>query len=160
GNSGGALLNINGEVIGINSNKIGGEVIEGMGYAIPISAASPIIADLMLKETKNKVAKDERGFLGISGISVTQELADDYGMPKGLYITKVYENTPAEEIGLKKGDIITSFDGEEITSMDDLYLLLEYCAKGDTVELVVMKIGNNGYRSTKMSVTLGAKAEQ
>lgn len=160
GNSGGALLNVKGEVIGINSNKIGGEVIEGMGYAIPISAASPIIADLMLKETKNKVAKDERGFLGISGISVTEELADDYGMPKGLYITKVYEGTPAEEIGLKKGDIITSFDGEEITSMDELIILLEYYAKGDTVELVVMKAGNNGYRSTKVSVTLGDKSAQ
>lgn len=158
GNSGGALLNVKGEVIGINSNKIGGEVIEGMGYAIPISAASPIIADLMLKETKNKVAKDERGFLGISGISVTEELADDYGMPRGLYITKVYEGTPAEEIGLKKGDIITSFDGEEITSMDELYVLLEYYAKGDTVELIVMKAGSNGYRSTKVSVTLGAKS--
>lgn len=160
GNSGGALLNVKGEVIGINSNKIGGEVIEGMGYAIPISAASPIIADLMLKETKNKVAKDERGFLGISGISVTEELADDYGMPKGLYITKVYEGTPAEEIGLKKGDIITSFDGEEITSMDELFILLEYYAKGDTVELIVMKAGNNGYRSTKVSVTLGDRAAQ
>lgn len=160
GNSGGALLNVKGEVIGINSNKIGGEVIEGMGYAIPISAASPIIADLMLKETKNKVAKDERGFLGISGISVTEELADDYGMPRGLYITKVYEGTPAEEIGLKKGDIITSFDGEEITSMDELLILLEYYAKGDTVELVVMKAGSNGYRSTKVSVTLGDKSAQ
>ncbi len=160
GNSGGALLNVKGEVIGINSNKIGGEVIEGMGYAIPISAASPIIADLMLKETKNKVAKDERGFLGISGISVTEELADDYGMPKGLYITKVYEGTPAEEIGLKKGDIITSFDGEEITSMDELIVLLEYYAKGDTVDLIVMKAGSNGYRSTKVSVTLGDKSAQ
>lgn len=160
GNSGGALLNINGEVIGINSNKIGGEVIEGMGYAIPISAASPIIADLMLKETKNKVAKDERGFLGISGISVTDDLADDYGMPKGLYITKVYEGTAAEEAGLKKGDIITSFDGEEISSMDELYLMLEYYAKGDTVELTVMKVGSNGYRSTKISVTLGEKTAQ
>lgn len=160
GNSGGALLNVKGEVIGINSNKIGGEVIEGMGYAIPISAASPIIADLMLKETRNKVAKDERGFLGISGISVTEELADDYGMPRGLYITKVYEGTPAEEIGLKKGDIITSFDGEDISSMDELYMMLEYYAKGDTVELVVMKAGNNGYRSTKVSVTLGDKSAQ
>lgn len=160
GNSGGALLNVKGEVIGINSNKIGGEVIEGMGYAIPISAASPIIADLMLKETKNKVAKDERGFLGISGISVTEELADDYGMPKGLYITKVYGGTPAEEIGLKKGDIITTFDGEEITSMDELLILLEYYAKGDTVELIVMKAGINGYRSTKVSVTLGDKSAQ
>lgn len=159
GNSGGALLNVKGEVIGINSNKIGGEVIEGMGYAIPISAASPIIADLMLKETKSKVAKDERGFLGISGIRVTEELADDYGMPKGVYITKVYEGTAAEAAGLKKGDIITSFDGEDISSMDELYAVLEYYAKGDTVELTVMKASNNGYRSTKVSVTLGRKMD-
>lgn len=160
GNSGGALLNIKGEVIGINSTKIGGEIIEGMGYAIPISAASPIIADLMLKETKNKVAKDERGFLGISGISVTDELADDYGMPKGLYIMKVYEDTAAEAAGLKKGDIITSFDGEKISSMDELYMLLEYYAKGDTVELEVMKAGINGYKNAKVSVTLGDKSTQ
>lgn len=160
GNSGGALLNIKGEVIGINSNKIGGEVIEGMGYAIPISAASPIIVDLMMKETKNKVAKEERGYLGISGISVTEELADDYGMPRGVYITKVYEGTPAEEAGLKKGDIITSFDGEEISSMDELYIVLEYYAKGDTVELNVMKAGINGYREAKISITLGDKSAQ
>lgn len=159
GNSGGALLNIKGEVIGINSNKIGGEVIEGMGYAIPISAASPIIVDLMMKETKNKVAKEERGFLGISGLSVTEEMADDYGIPRGAYITKVYEGTPAEEAGLKKGDIITSLDGEEITSVDELYLALEYYAKGDTVELTVMKAGINGYRETKISIKLGKKTE-
>lgn len=160
GNSGGALLNINGEVIGINSNKIGGEVIEGMGYAIPISAASPIIADLMLKETKNKVAKEERGFLGISGISVTEEVADDYGMPRGVYITKVYEGTAADAAGLKKGDIIVSFDGEKIASMDELYIVLEYYAKGDTVELNVMKAGVNGYRETTVSITLGDKSTQ
>ena len=81
-------------------------------------------------------------------------------MPKVIYITKVYEGTPAEEVGLKKGDIITSFDGEEITSMDELYILLEYYAKGDTVELVVMKPGSNGYHSTKVSVTLGDKSAQ
>ena len=83
GNSGGALLNIKGEVIGINSNKIGGSAVEGMGYAIPISSASPIIAELMLKETKSKVAEEERGYLGISGISVTQEVSQAYGMPEG-----------------------------------------------------------------------------
>ena len=85
GNSGGALLNVEGEVIGINSNKIGGSTVEGMGYAIPISAANPIIADLMLKETKSKVAEEERGYLGISGISVTEEVSQAYGMPEGVY---------------------------------------------------------------------------
>ena len=157
GNSGGALLNINGEVIGINSNKIGGSVIEGMGYAIPISAASPILAELMLKETKNKVAEDERGFLGISGISVTAEVSSAYGMPEGVYIAQVYDGTAAAAAGLVKGDIITEFDGESISSMEELQTLLEYYAKGDTVEMTVMKVGSGGYLSTTVTITLGNK---
>ncbi|MCM1038898.1 MAG: trypsin-like peptidase domain-containing protein [Roseburia sp.] len=160
GNSGGALLNMKGEVIGINSNKIGGSVIEGMGYAIPISAASPIIADLMLRETKNKVAEDERGFLGISGISVTSDVSETYGMPAGVYISQVYEGTAAEAAGLQRGDIITSFDGIKVTSMDDLQRLLEYYAKGDTVDITIMTVGNGGYRTKTVSITLGNKAQQ
>lgn len=160
GNSGGALLNMKGEVIGINSNKIGGSVIEGMGYAIPISAASPIIADLMLRETKNKVAEEERGFLGISGISVTNEVSSTYGMPEGVYIAQVYENTAAEAAGLKKGDIITEFDGIKISSMDELQRQLEYYAKGDTVQITVMTIGSDGYHDKTVDITLGNKVEQ
>lgn len=160
GNSGGALLNMKGEVIGINSNKIGGSVIEGMGYAIPISAASPIIADLMLRETKSKVAEEERGFLGISGISVTEEVSSTYGMPEGVYIAQVYQNTAAEAAGLVKGDIIIEFDGIKISSMDELQRQLEYYAKGDTVEVTVMTIGNGGYRSKTVNITLGNKVEQ
>lgn len=160
GNSGGALLNINGEVIGINSNKIGGSVVEGMGYAIPISAASPIIADLMLRETKNKVAEEERGFLGISGISVTTDVSSTYGMPEGVYVAQVYDGTAAAAAGLEKGNIITSFDGVKIKSMDELQKLLEYYAKGDTVDLTVMVISNGGYRSKTVSITLGNKVEQ
>ena len=160
GNSGGALLNIKGEVIGINSNKIGGSVVEGMGYAIPISAASPIIADLMLRETRNKVAEDERGFLGISGISVTPDVSSTYGMPEGVYIAQVYEGTAAAAAGLQKGDIINSFDGIKITSMDELQKTLEYYAKGDTVDLTVMTIGAGGYRSKTVTITLGNKVEQ
>lgn len=160
GNSGGALLNIKGEVIGINSNKIGGSVVEGMGYAIPISAASPIIADLMLRETKNKVAEEERGFLGISGISVTPEVSSTYGMPEGVYIAQVYDGTAAAAAGLQKGDIITAFDNAKVTSMDELQRLLEYYAKGDTVEVTVMTIGNGGYESKTVNLTLGNKVEQ
>lgn len=160
GNSGGALLNIQGEVIGINSNKIGGSVIEGMGYAIPISAASPIIADLMLKETKNKVAEEERGFLGISGISVTADVSSTYGLPEGVYIAQVYEGTAAEAAGLQRGDIITEFDGDKVTSMDELQRILEYYAKGDTVDMTVMSVGSGGYRSKTVSITLGNKVEQ
>ncbi len=158
GNSGGALLNIKGEVVGINSNKIGGSAVEGMGYAIPISAASPIIAELMLKETKNKVAEEERGYLGISGISVTQEVSEAYGMPEGVYISQVYENTAAEAAGLRKGDIIVEFDGDKISSMDTLQKELEFYAKGDTVEITVMSPGVGGYESRTVELTLGNKA--
>ncbi len=155
GNSGGALLNMKGEVIGINSNKIGGSAIEGMGYAIPISSASPIIAELMLKETKDKVAEEERGYLGISGISVTDYVSETYGMPKGVYISQVYENTAAAKAGLRKGDIITEFDGEEIESMDELQYELEFHAKGDTVEITVMSADGYGYSDRKVQITLG-----
>ncbi len=155
GNSGGALLNMKGEVIGINSNKIGGSAIEGMGYAIPISAASPIIAELMLKETKNKVAEDERGYLGISGITVTEYVIEAYDMPEGVYISQVYENTAAAAAGLRKGDIITAFDGERITSMDELQRELEFHAMGDTVDVTVMSVGIQGYAEMTVQLTLG-----
>lgn len=160
GNSGGALLNMKGEVIGINSNKIGGSAVEGMGYAIPISSASPIIAELMLKETKNKVAEDERGYLGISGISVTDYVSETYGMPKGVYISQVYENTAAAEAGLRKGDIITEFDGEQIESMDELQYELEFYAKGDTVELTVMSADGFGYTDRKVQMVLGNRMQE
>lgn len=158
GNSGGALLNMKGEVIGINSNKIGGSAIEGMGYAIPISAASPIIAELMLKETKNKVAEEERGYLGISGISVTEEVSEAYGMPEGVYISQVYENTAAAAAGLRKGDIIVAFDGDKISSMDALQRELEFYAQGDTVDVTVMTPGAGGYESRTVQLTLGNRS--
>ncbi len=160
GNSGGALLNIKGEVIGINSNKIGGSAVEGMGYAIPISSASPIIAELMLKETKSKVAEEERGYLGISGISVTQEVSQAYGMPEGVYIAQVYENTAAAAAGLKQGDIITEFGGDKITSMEELQKELEFYAKGDVVDVKVMTMTVAGYEEVTRQLTLGNKVTE
>lgn len=159
GNSGGALLNMKGEVIGINSNKIGGSAVEGMGYAIPISSASPIIAELMLKETKNKVAEEERGYLGISGINVTPDVSGTYGIPEGVFITQVYDNTAASAAGLRKGDIITELNGEEITTMDELQKELEFHAKGETVEITIMTASNNGYVSKQVQLTLGNKVQ-
>ncbi len=160
GNSGGALLNIKGEVIGINSNKIGGSAVEGMGYAIPISSASPIIAELMLKETKSKVAEEERGYLGISGISVTQEVSQAYGMPEGVYIAQIYENTAAAAAGLKKGDIITEFGGDKIASMEELQKELEFYAKGDVVDVKVMTMTVAGYEEVTRQLTLGNKVTE
>ncbi len=160
GNSGGALLNIKGEVIGINSNKIGGSAVEGMGYAIPISSASPIIAELMLKETKSKVAEEERGYLGISGISVTKEVSQAYGMPEGVYVAQVFENTAASAAGLKQGDIITEFGGDRISSMEELQKELEFYAKGDTVEVKVMTMTVAGYEEVTVNLTLGNKVSE
>ncbi|MDD3368550.1 MAG: trypsin-like peptidase domain-containing protein [Lachnospiraceae bacterium] len=157
GNSGGALLNIQGEVIGINSNKIGGTTIEGMGYAIPISAAKPIISDLMLKETKSKVTEEQKGYLGISGQTVSEEAIQSYNMPAGVYIAQVYDGTGAAEAGMQTGDIITSLDGAEVTSMEDLQKQLEYYAAGTTVQVTIERAEAGGYQSSKLTVTLGAQ---
>lgn len=157
GNSGGALLNIKGEVIGINSNKIGGNAVEGMGYAIPISAAKPIIEDLMLKETRAKVSEENKGYLGISPRTVADEMTEIYGMPKGAYVTQVYEGTGAYEAGIRKGNIITAFDGNKISSAEDLLRVMEYYAVGDTVDVTIMYGSQDGWESETVTVTLGEK---
>lgn len=159
GNSGGALLNIKGEVIGINSNKIGGSVVEGMGYAIPISAAKPIIEDLMLRETREKVSEENKGYLGISQLTVVDEMAEAYGMPRGVFVSQVYEGTGAEAAGIVKGNIITEFDGNKITSSEDLLRVMEYYSVGDTVEVVLMQGSPEGWESKTVTVTLGGKFE-
>ena len=155
GNSGGALLNVKGEVIGINSNKIGGSAIEGMGYAIPISSAEPIIENLMLKETKNKVEEAKKGYLGITGINVTSDVASMYGMPEGVYITQVYDGTAAANAGMQNGDIITGFEGSTVGSMEDLQGYLEYYEIGETVEVTIMRVSNGTYTEQILQVVLG-----
>lgn len=159
GNSGGALLNIRGEVIGINSNKIAGSAVEGMGYAIPISTAKPIIEELMTKETREKVEEEQKAFLGISGINVTEDVQMNYGLPEGVYIAQVYDNTAAQKAGLTKGDIIVEFDGEKIESFEELSSLLEYYSKGTTVEVVIMQGSPEGYQEKTITVTLGGRTD-
>ncbi|MCI9385013.1 MAG: PDZ domain-containing protein [Lachnospiraceae bacterium] len=159
GNSGGALLNVRGEVIGINSSKIADYVIEGMGYAIPISTAKPIIDDLMQKETKKKVPLEERAFLGIAGTDVTEDANARYEMPEGVYVSNVLENTAADKAGILKGDIITYIDGEKLTQMDQLQGMLEYYAAGTEVEMVIMRQRDGEYRQQTIDVTLGAKED-
>lgn len=159
GNSGGALLNMKGQVIGINSNKIGGSVVEGMGYAIPISSARPIIEDLMTKTTRVAVEEGKKGFLGISGVNVTDDAANVYNMPKGIMIAQVYSGTGAEAAGLIKGNIITKFDGSSVTSMEELQKMLGYYAAGTTVEVTVMEGSPDGWAEKVVNVTLGARQE-
>ena len=157
GNSGGALLNLSGEVIGINSSKIGGSTVEGMGYAIPISAAEPIISDLSLQTTKIKVPEDERGYIGISIREVSASMAQVYGMPQGIYITGVSEKSAAEAAGLQPHDIIVKFDTFEIENSADLTDALQYYAAGTTVSIEVMRIQGNEYVRVPLELTLGEK---
>ncbi|MBP3604515.1 MAG: trypsin-like peptidase domain-containing protein [Lachnospiraceae bacterium] len=157
GNSGGALLNIKGEVIGINSNKIGGTAVEGMGYAIPISDAHPIIENLMARETKLRVDEEKQGYLGITGIDVVAEYSEIYGMPMGVYVSSVSEGTGAHKAGLVRGDVITAVNDQEISSMVELKEELTYYAAGDTVELTIMQGSPTGYQAKKVSVTLSSK---
>ncbi|WP_049945623.1 trypsin-like peptidase domain-containing protein [Butyrivibrio sp. LC3010] len=157
GNSGGALLNIRGEVIGINSNKIGGEAIEGMGYAIPISTAKPIIEQLMTEKTRSKLAEDQRGYLGISGVGVTSDVSQMYGLPLGVYVASVADGSGAKNAGIQESDIITKFDGKEISSMEDLQNKLAYYEAGETVTVTVKRQSTDGYQDQDIQVTLGTK---
>jgi len=159
GNSGGALLNVKGEVIGINSNKIGGSAIEGMGYAIPISSAEPIITNLMSRETKSKVDLEKKGYLGISGINVTSDVANMYGMPEGVYVTQVYEDTAAAQAGMLNGDIIVGFEGSTVGGMEDLQGYLEYYEVGETVEVTVMRAEGGKYTEQMLQVVLGEQVQ-
>ena len=157
GNSGGALLNMNGEVIGINSNKIGGTTVEGMGYAIPITSASPIIADLMERQTRSKVAEDEVGYIGISLQEVTSQISQMYNMPEGIYVVSVEDGSAAANAGIMKGDIITRFDGNRITSYSDLQNVLQYYAAGDSASITVQRPLNGVYVSVELNLTLGSR---
>lgn len=157
GNSGGALLNSKGEVIGINAVKYAASGVEGMGYAIPISKAKPIFDELMNRETKTKVSEEQSAYLGISGVDVTQEASQTYGMPMGVYIAQVGEGTAAEKGGLKKGDIITEFDGESISTMVELQRLMQYYPAGSEVAIKLQEAGSNGYTEKTITVTLGKK---
>lgn len=156
GNSGGALLNANGEVIGINSAKINSSAVEGMGFAIPISDASDVIQNLMNKETRSMVSDEERGYLGIKGYDVSEEGAQMYNMPTGVYVKEVMSGGGAEKAGLTKGSIITGFEGSSISGMSSLQEQLQYYKAGEEVTLTVQIPDKNGeYTEKDIKVTLG-----
>lgn len=159
GNSGGALLNSKGEVIGINSAKIAESSVEGIGYAIPISDVSDTLTDLMNQETKTKVAEDEQGQIGIQGVDVTEDSAQMYNIPTGVYISSVVKGGGAEKAGLSKGMVITGIDGTTVDSMSTLQEQLQYYKAGETVKLTVEVPANSGdYEEKEIEVTLGSKS--
>ena len=158
GNSGGALVNASGEVIGINSSKLVGDSVEGVGYAIPISDVSDLLENLMNQETKTKVAEADQGAIGIKGMSVSTEYSQQLNMPEGVYVSEVTKGGGAEKAGMTRGCIITGINGTTVSSKDDLQEQLQYYAKGDEVELTIQVPQSNGeYQEQSVNVTLGAK---
>ena len=160
GNSGGALFNMRGQVIGINSAKLANSMIEGMGYAIPISTALPILNDLEDRVTRTKVEAGTEGILGISCQNVSEEASKLYGIPKGVYIGEVNEGGAAEKAGIRKADVLIKFDGLNISSVAELKSTLQYYKAGETVNIVVSRMGDEGYNEVTLTITLDAKAQQ
>lgn len=156
GNSGGALINASGEVIGINSVKYASDDVEGMGYAIPISAAVPIINELMNRE---QLSISEQGYLGIKGLDITEQLSNTYNMPEGIYVSEVTAGSPAEKGNIVTGDIITEINGREVKTLEELQEVLTYTKAGTKVSITVKKIKNGEYEKQKCTVTLGSKGK-
>lgn len=154
GNSGGALLNTKGQVIGINSAKIADSSVEGVGYAIPISVAIPIIDELMNREN---LSDAEKGYLGISGRTVTAE-ASSYNIPNGVYVVEVSKGGAADKAGIKSGDIITSINNMEVTTIESLQQKANSYRKGTKVEIIILRSNDGDYQEKKVEVTLQGKA--
>lgn len=153
-NSGGALLNANGEVIGINVAKEAGQSSESMGYSIPINTAVPILKELVNRETRDKLSNSERGYIGATVVDVSDDAKDLYDMPQGAFVYEVSEGSAAEQAGIHKGDIITKFEGISVTDKEDLIDQMSYYKVGETVTLEVQSATNGSYEAREVEVTL------
>ena len=159
GNSGGALLNMKGELIGINSAKYADSAVEGMGYAIPISKAKPILEELMNRETREKVDSSKKGYLGVSLANLTTEAIEMYNMPTGAFVRSVEDDSPAQEAGICKGDIIVKFDGQKVSDGYDLLDKLQYYKSGEKIEAVIARATNGEYEENTIELTLGTRPD-
>ena len=158
GNSGGALLIMKGEVIGINAAKYADSQVEGMGYAIPISKAEPILEELMNRETRDKIEDTSKvGYMGIKAADLTTEAIQMYNMPAGAFLTEVTPGGAADKAGIKKGDIVVKLDGQKVSGKNDLVDKLQYYESGETVEVVIARANNGEYKEETVEVTLGSK---
>ena len=157
GNSGGAFLDLNGNVIGINAAKNASTEVEGMGFAIPISKAQEILNNLMTKKTREAVDESAQGYLGIQGTNIDANASKEYGMPVGIYVYKIVEGGAAANSDLKEKDIITKFDGQSVTNMEELKQMLTYYEGGSTVSLTVQSLVNGSYVEHEVQITLGTK---
>ena len=135
GNSGGALVNSQGQVIGINTLKLAGTGIEGVGFAIPINDTKDIYDQLI------KYGKVLRPYIGISGSNLSEEIAKRYNLPTGIYVENIADDANAKESGLQKGDVITSINGTDVTTMEELNEVKNKLSIGDTITLKVYRSG-------------------
>ena len=157
GNSGGALLDGEGKLMGINTVKYSSEEVEGMGYAIPINTAKPIIESLINEET---IPESKQAYLGITGGDMTEDMANAYGMPTGIYVSEIQQNSPAQKAGMQAGDVIVEFDGSSVTTMENLQNKLEKKSAGTKVTIKVKRQSQMGeYKDVTLNVTLGSKQD-
>lgn len=157
GNSGGALVDSTGAVIGINSAKYASEEVEGMGFAIPISKAIPTIKKIINSSGSKSGNKD--AYLGITGTDISSQYQQYYGIPEGAYVTDVTEGSPADDAGIVKGDVIVSFNGKDVSTMEELKSALDSASAGDKVKVKVKRLDNGDYKTRTLTVTLGKKTE-
>ena len=157
GNSGGALLNMNGELVGINSAKYADRAVEGMGYAIPINTASPILEELMNRRTREKLDAEDAAYMGISLANISKDMMAMYNLPSGAFVVEVYPGYAAYNAGIEKGDIIVRMDGQKVTSGEQLISLLQYYAPGETVNMVIARAYYGSYQEETVQVTMGSR---
>ncbi len=151
GNSGGALLNLSGELIGINSAKLAANSVEGMGFAIPITSALPILDELKKLEI---LEEEERGYLGIYIETITSDMFAAYGWPTGVYVREIITGGAAETSDLLPGDIITGVNGITITTSEQLVERINCYRHGTTIRLTVERLVDGGYETMHLEVTL------
>lgn len=161
GNSGGALLNMKGELVGINEAKSAytssGVTVDNVGYAIPMSKAMPILEELMNQTTRDKLSEEEQGYLGVSLVNISDEFAQLYGIPQGVGFAEVAEGSPAAEAGAVRGDILTEFNGKSVATVEDVMDEISYYRSGEEVELTVLRADNGEYKEKTLTVTLGTE---
>ena len=161
GNSGGALLNMKGELVGINEAKSAytssGVTVDNVGYAIPMSKAMPILEELMNQTTRDKLSEEEQGYLGVSLVNISDEFAQLYGIPQGVGFAEVAEGSPAAEAGAVRGDILTEFNGKSVATVEDVMDEISYYRSGEDVELTVLRADNGEYKEKTLTVTLGTE---
>ncbi len=160
GNSGGVLVNAQGQVIGINSVKTAESGVEGMGYAIPIDTAQPIFEELMNMTTRTVVDEGEQGYMGVSVVDISSEAKQLYSMPSGAFVYSVEEGSAAEAAGLVRGDIITKLDGVTISTRDELLERMQYYKAGETIDLIVQSAQGSEYIERTVTITLGEKPQE